>query len=35
LTVPFAAKAAGHCDAVQDDTAGDSLVVGYGSLTLF
>jgi hypothetical protein len=34
LTVRFPAKAVVHCDAVVDDNAGDSLVVGGGSLTL-
>ena len=34
MTVRFGAKAVVHCDAVQDDSGGDSLVVGYGSLTL-
>jgi hypothetical protein len=34
MTVQFAAKALVSCDAVQDDSAGDSLVVGHASLTL-
>jgi hypothetical protein len=34
LTVPFAAKAVVHCDAVQNDSVGDSVVVGSASLTL-
>jgi hypothetical protein len=35
MTLHFAAKAVVHCDAVQDDSDGDSVVVGYGSLILF
>jgi hypothetical protein len=35
MTVPFTAKAVVHCEAVQDDNNGDSLVVGAGSLTLY
>jgi hypothetical protein len=35
LTLRFAAKAIVHLDAVEDDAEGDSVVVGYGSLTLF
>jgi len=35
LTLRFAAKAVVDCDAVEDDTDGDSVVVGYASLTLF
>jgi hypothetical protein len=34
MTVRFAAKTVVNCDAVQDDSAGDSLVVGHASLTL-
>jgi hypothetical protein len=34
LTLRSAAKAVVECDAVEDDGNGDSLVVGYASLTL-
>jgi len=35
LTFRSAAKAVVECDAVEDDGNGDSVVVGYASLTLF
>lgn len=35
LTVQFAAKGVVHCDAVADDSDGDSVVVGAAVLTLF
>jgi hypothetical protein len=34
LTLTFGAKAVIHCDAVQNDSVGDSVVVGSASLTM-
>jgi len=35
MTLNFAAKGVVHCEAVQDDAGGDSVVAGFASLTLY